>query len=692
MPQIIGRTIFLLTVFLIVAPQISQADTMGLVDTGRLPSGQTTQIWSLSADGTVGAGTSGSGTARRAIRYTSAGGVQDLGLLGGLSTSGAAFSYAFGTAVSFNGQVIVGKLSDSGGVGQGFYWTEEKGMQGLGYLRNGISSVAYAVSQDGRVIAGTANDGSDGQNEKAVLWSGTSKTIQTLGLGRITNDGLNASPYPTAISGDGSLIVGYATNNTDTYAWMWSQNDANISKFMPDSYSKGYSDTAGLSFDGHFIVGTVSTSNDQNNLRAYSYEVSNKAMTLLGVLNNSSGSKAYSYGLAISKDGSVIVGQASDGANSNRDAAYRWTAARGMETIEQWLTRIGLAVSSSSAYTQTANSVSADGCVVGGQLSNGNGFIAKGCQGLGLVDVSSFQNSLTTTKQTVVNTQLVHSDIILNGLNGQPLALRTEAGRWSVGVSGDLGGSDGSAFSANKLGELLLAYGLEHDITFKIGLGSIDVSQNTFQKGSLDSRGVFVTPELVARIAQTPLYFSLLGVYQTGTLNLKRGYDNAGTQAYSEGKTQTRFYGGRIRVDWLNAIQIGQWSATPHVSLSAMRTEIDTYSETGNSFPVTWKAHYDDQTLIRLGLESRYVLTDSLTLNGKLEAVHRFESQSRSAQGSLIGVGDFATTPTPYQQNWMRYGLGFDLKAGWGTASVMVNKYTGLLNPYWVNVGYKLTL
>ena len=670
----------------------ARAQSWGLVDTGRLQSAQTSQIWALSADGLVGAGTSGSGTVRRAFRYTNAGGMQDLGLLGGLSTSGVSYAYAFGTAVSADGRMVVGKVSDSSGVGQAFYWTQSGGMQGLGYLRNGISSVAYAASQDGSVIAGTANDGSDGQSEKAVLWSGAGKTIQTLGAGRITNDGLNAAPYPTAISGDGSKVVGYATNNTDTYAWMWSKNDTNINKFMPVNYSKGYSDTAGISFDGSTIVGTVSASNDQNNLRAYTYQIAKNTLTVLGTLNTSTGDKAYSYALAVNKDGSVIVGQASDGANANRDAAYRWTAAGGMETIEQWLKRSGVTAASSSVYAQTANAVSADGCVVGGQLSNGNGFLARGCNGLGLVDATDFQNSLTATKQTAVHTQLMQSDIVLNGLNGNPLALRTPAGRWSVGGSGDVGGSDGSTFKSNRLGELFIATGFERDITLKIGLGYQDIAQNHFQKPAFESTGLFVTPELVARLAQTPLYVSLLGLYQAGDLALKRSYLNAGVQALSEGKTTARVFGGRIRMDWLQALQIGRLSATPNLSVTALRTENSAYAETGNSFPVVWAAHFEDLTLFRLGFDSVYQLTEAMTVTGKLEAVHRLESQSRIAHGTIIGAGDFATTPVAYQQNWLRYGLGMDFKTGQGTASLMVNKSTGSLNPYWVNLGYKLTL
>ena len=670
----------------------AKADTLGVVDTGRLQAGHATMIWALSADGAVAAGTSGTGTARRAIRYTAAGGVQDLGLLNGRSTSNIAYSYAFGTAVSADGTTIVGKVSDAGGVGQAFYWTQSKAIQGLGYLHEGISSVAYAVSQDGSFIAGTANDGLDGQNEKAVLWSGQDKKIQTLGLGRISTDGINASPYASAISADGKTVVGWATNNKDSYAWLWVSGDANIRKFLPVAYSAGYSDASGLSQDGSTIVGTLSTANNQNNLQAYSYKIAEQSVRLLGLLNNSSGNAAYSYAAAVSKDGSVVVGQASDGAHAGRDAAYRWTAGGGMLTIEQWLKNAGVSVSTTDLYASTANAVSADGCVVGGQLSNGNGFVAKGCNAAGLIDSAQFQTSLSTAQQTVINHQLVHSDLVLNGLNGSPLSLKTEAGRFSVGLAGDLGGSDSNHAGANRLGELFVAYGFEQATTFKIGLGMIESGDNKFQTGTSRSDGLFVTPEVVAKIDQTELYLSVLGFYGIDRLNIRRIYTNAGIPAASEGDVKAQSYGGRIRVDWGQAVKIKALSLTPFVSLTAIRTMIGAYTETGNSFPATWNAYAAQKTLARLGFDSSYTMNEQVNLISRLEAVHRLETRSPIVSGRLADIGEFSTTPATYQQNWLRFGFGAEIKAGQGLASFMINRSTATLNPYWANIGYKFAL
>jgi uncharacterized membrane protein len=62
---------------------------------------------------------------------------------------------------------------------------------------------------------------------------------------------------------------------------------------MPAGFNLGYSDAAAISLDGTTIVGTVSATNDQSNQQGYSYK--NSTLTLLGLLNGSTGAAAYSY-------------------------------------------------------------------------------------------------------------------------------------------------------------------------------------------------------------------------------------------------------------------------------------------------------------------------------------------------------------------------------------------------------------
>jgi probable HAF family extracellular repeat protein len=124
----------------------------------------------VSPDGSVIVGASrsaDSGTYSEAFRWTAAGGMQALGLLGRES------SYA--TDVSADGSVIVGATTHFGD-GWAFVWTESAGMLDLAaYLAdNGVDvgtwqfEVAHAVSNDGRTIVGVGRP-SPGANEQAFV-------------------------------------------------------------------------------------------------------------------------------------------------------------------------------------------------------------------------------------------------------------------------------------------------------------------------------------------------------------------------------------------------------------------------------------------------------------------------------------------------------------------------------------------
>lgn len=111
----------------------------------------------VSADGRVVVGTSRA-SAPRAFRWTREQGMQDLGTIGGV--------LALGTAVSADGQTIVGYSSDTNGNLIGFRWRDNQ-MTSLGALTNVLWSEAHGVSANGAVISGHAWSFS---NLTAVRW------------------------------------------------------------------------------------------------------------------------------------------------------------------------------------------------------------------------------------------------------------------------------------------------------------------------------------------------------------------------------------------------------------------------------------------------------------------------------------------------------------------------------------------
>ncbi len=208
---------------------------------------------------------------------------------------GGGFSQAF--AVSSDGQTVVGNSdsSDSLSYGEAYRWTPAAGMVGLGYATapgGARGSEARGVSEDGSVIVGSAV-----ALGGACYWQGTAGSY--LGDPPEGADGSNAY----GVSDEGSLIVGLFRSAT-TGRFLAFQ--AGLTGGMqPLPLPAGYTESAayGVSPDGTAIVGTVVKPGvfDQ----ACVWMGGSAPPTILGDLP---GGQEYSFALAASQGGDVIVG------------------------------------------------------------------------------------------------------------------------------------------------------------------------------------------------------------------------------------------------------------------------------------------------------------------------------------------------------------------------------------------------
>jgi probable HAF family extracellular repeat protein len=150
-----------------------------------------------------------------AFRWT-AKGLVELGTLPGDTVSVA-------RSVSADGSVVVG-CSEKAGNAEAFRWTQKTGMVGLGRLPGGRHiSMAFGVSADGSTIVGYSDNG---HGMEAFVWDANQgmRSVRQLLLdepGPKKNLRGWKLQTATAVSGDGSVIVGFGINpDGNKEAWM----------------------------------------------------------------------------------------------------------------------------------------------------------------------------------------------------------------------------------------------------------------------------------------------------------------------------------------------------------------------------------------------------------------------------------------------------------------------------------------
>ncbi|MEL7167811.1 MAG: T9SS type A sorting domain-containing protein [Bacteroidota bacterium] len=182
---------------------------------GDLPGSFTLSVaYDVSVDGSVIVGYGSIESGREAFRWTRDGGMEGLGTLPG----GDFRSEAYG--VSADGAVVVGRANSESGI-EAFRWTRTGGMEGLGYLSGeSFFSQANDVSADGSVVVGV---GILANRQAPFIWT-AAEGMRALKTVLEDDYGLDLSGWElraaTAVSADGSVIVGYGTNPSgDREAW-----------------------------------------------------------------------------------------------------------------------------------------------------------------------------------------------------------------------------------------------------------------------------------------------------------------------------------------------------------------------------------------------------------------------------------------------------------------------------------------
>ena len=271
---------------------------------------------------------------------------------------------------SADGSRLIGafEVGTSGSDDEAFVWSESEGVVLLGDFPGGrYDATPTGISADGTIVVGrswgaTSND--------PFVWDDVNG-MQHLGT---LPAGYNRA-RPTAVSDDGGTVVGYLLETTGPpEAFHWDAANG----YTPLGTLPGgtQSEALAVSGDGSAVAGW-------GPIGGGDYEAFHwTAAGGLVALGDFTGSNHWSQGLALSDDGSIVVGYGwkretcGGQCSTNTERAFRWTAAGGLEEIGSWLEPTNVPISASS-----------DASVVIGTAPGSGHFVWR--EGLGAEDLEA---------------------------------------------------------------------------------------------------------------------------------------------------------------------------------------------------------------------------------------------------------------------------------------------------------------
>ena len=592
----------------------------------------------VSADGSVVVGQVdyGSGGKYHAFRWTSDGGMQDLG---DLTANGTGWSVAY--SASADGSAVVGHASYAAYGLHAFRWTIDGGMQDLGDLTaSGTgSSAARAVSADGRVVAGQADYVLYGKYH-AFRWTSEGGMQD---LGDLTASGTGTS-YTNAISADGSAVVGGADYGTgaNAHAFRWTSEGGMQGLGDLTANNTGKSQVNAISADGNVLVGEASygsatkyhafrwtsgagmqdlgdlTANGTGGSQAHA--VSTDGRVVVGQADYGSGTKHHAFrwtsdgglqGLgdftahgtgsskawAVSADGSVVVGQADYAAGSSKYHAFLWTSEGGMQNLGDFTTNgTGLSV---------ASAVSPDGLTVVGHASNDQGLTRAFIYRTRMQDLSNVQTSLpklAADKELAAAQQQMRMARLLQT---QCAIGKSGVSCFKVTGSFDAVGADaGIGRRQQTQGVVTLGYGLSEQWTWggNLLLGHASLRHSAVDPDSTYGLSGWLAYSQSGQAGNGWQIQAAVGYSQQNN-TITRGQGLSNVELVS-GTASLNALAARVAVGFGISHSSG-WLVTPQVALTQQRSKLAAYDEAKGDFRASYQKASLKATVLGLGVAAQ---------------------------------------------------------------------------------------
>ncbi len=577
----------------------------------------------------------------------------------------------YGTDLGADGTVVVGFANYGGpdathfSKDHAFRWTAAGGTVDIdGRDKDTTSSAAYAVSADGKVVAGRMSDGTSTTVSHAFRW--TEASVMT-DLGVIGGSG---SSEALGISGDGKVLVGDSSvdSTSAVHAFRWTQGglfqDLGTLSNAGGDYDSSFAKDA--SYDGSVVVGWSSVVGVGPE-HAFRWTHAG-GMADLGVLPGD----IYSHANAVSDDGSVIVGTSTPDYDifytdhvTGNEHAFRWTQATGMANLKTLLSNAGLNMKGISLLT--ADGLSADGvAIVGKALMPGDtnptgylvtyidstnyavakkegvidaitsAFTTTSSVGVSMGELGDAQQALFSQEKTFNSLLAGAFDPVLGG--GNHIGLTAAAGSTTVAIHG-----------SGEINDHFTLFG-------GIGYGNRDYDHATVELPVTVAAGLRWLPEVMG--AARP--FAEIGGFVSPAQNdmFERVYANGSGTATGTGFTHSTLAEGYIK---------GGLVLTPtkkmQLALSADVGEgvfsYDGYSEassSANPFPATVSGATRTATLVHADAKLNWTVNDHVKLGLNAGVGHSI-GQAR-VSGTVAGSPYSATGG---DISWVDYGADVGL-------------------------------
>ncbi|MGE0537431.1 MAG: hypothetical protein AB7O68_20850 [Pirellulales bacterium] len=308
--------------------------------------------YGISADGNTVVGYSNTYYGPRAVTWTAANGLTELGALAYQAY------YSQTESVSADGSVVAG-FSDSNNDGQPFRWTAATGMQPLGStssLYGFGDNHAYAMTADGMTIVGTGRPRVQPFLTAPYV---PFRWTEVLGYEFLSLPAGTTSGAAFGITLDGSTIVGRVASSSDTQAVRWTSLGVQSLGDLPGGAV--FSTARAVSADGSMIAGF---SDSSSGMQLFAWTSAN-GMVGLGV--PMSGAVQWYEFLAMSADGSRMVGALGG-------KSFTYTAASGLQDLTSVLVQRGLGPALDGWTSLAATGISADDTTIVGLGTNPSGY------------------------------------------------------------------------------------------------------------------------------------------------------------------------------------------------------------------------------------------------------------------------------------------------------------------------------